>query len=198
MRLWVGSRTVNDALVPETPEYAGSKTGDLASVPPNSQVPAGPIRVAAGVARSEHEGFGMEHLADNARRDARRMPEAQSGDLAEDLMREAVAVLGSVSAVHKDAGAYVFVAPRLGKAVVAKWNGAYYSVVTVRPFRGDAQRLWGNPEWRGAWPSPSVRTRKPHPLQLATKPLIRSLGATGKRSSRRSSILTKIPSNGNP
>ena len=107
MRLWVGSRTVNDALVPETTEYAGSKTGNLASVPAGAKVPVGPIRVAVGQAFGPHRGFGMEHMHDNMQRDARRAPVAETGDAAEDLMRQAVAVLRGATRIHNDGNAYV-------------------------------------------------------------------------------------------
>lgn len=41
------------------------------------------------------------------------------------------------------------VSARSQQAIVAKWTGTRYSVITVRPFAGDAARLWGIPEWRG-------------------------------------------------
>ncbi len=149
LRLWSGTRTVNDALVPETPEYAGNRTGDLASIPAGAKLPAGPIRVPVGVARQQHAGFGLEHLADNARRDASRMPPQQTGDLPEDLMRQTVAVLRGVRQAHEHEGAYVLVDPVAKQAVVARRRGSHYAVVSVRPYRGDPVALWGNPEWRG-------------------------------------------------
>ncbi|HOV59000.1 MAG TPA: hypothetical protein PLN91_14070, partial [Rhodanobacteraceae bacterium] len=118
LRLWSGTRTVNDALVPETPEYAGNRTGDLASIPAGAKLPAGPIRVPVGVARQQHAGFGLEHLADNARRDASRMPPQQTGDLPEDLMRQTVAVLRGVRQAHEHEGKFILVNPVAQQAIV--------------------------------------------------------------------------------
>lgn len=151
LRLWGGARTVNDALVPETPEYAGSRTGDLASIPAGTKLPAGPIRVAVGQAFGPHRGFGAEHLADNARRDAGRMPPQQTGDLAEDLMRQTVAVLRGVRQAHEHEGKFILVNPVAQQAIVMTHRDAqgralsahpaattgYYSVTSVRPYKGD-------------------------------------------------------------
>lgn len=175
MRLWTGARTVNDFLVPETDAYQGNTTGDLAYVPESASVPAGPLRVTVGVAAGTHQGRGLMHMADNAHRDPQRMPRQETHDLAENLMREAVAVMGNVSAVHNDGHAYIFVSQRDKKAIVAQWRDGFYSVISVRPFSRDPVGLWGNPEWRGrltfplrdtaaAPPSKQIiRAVEPHP-----------------------------------
>lgn len=140
-----GYRTVNDSVIPETPEYEGNLTGDLAQVPAGKTVKAGPIRLPVGVAEGAHRGLGIEHMADNTRRDATRMPKKQTGDLAEDLVRQAVEVLRGVKEAHHDGRAFIFPNPLMKQAVVAVWRGDHYSITTVRPYV-DAMRLWGNPE----------------------------------------------------
>ena len=140
-----GYRTVNDSVIPETPEYEGNLTGDLAQVPAGETVKAGPIRLPVGVAEGQHRGRGIEHMADNARRDTARAPTAETGELAEDLARQAVAVLRGVSTVHHDGRGYVFANHQMKQAVVAGWRGDHYSITTVRPFT-NAQNLWGNSE----------------------------------------------------
>ena len=140
-----GYRTVNDSVIPETPEYDGNLTGDLAQVPAGKTVKAGPIRLPVGVAEGAHRGLGIEHMADNTRRDATRMPKKQTGDLAEDLVRQAVEVLRGVKEVHYDGSKFIFPNPLMKQAVVAVWRGDHYSITTVRPYR-NAQNLWGNPE----------------------------------------------------
>ena len=140
-----GYRTVNDSVIPETPEYEGNLTGDLAQVPAGKTVKAGPIRLSVGVAEGQHRGRGIEHMADNARRDTARAPTAETGELAEDLARQAVAVLRGVSTVHHDGRGYVFANHQMKQAVVAGWRGDHYSITTVRPFT-NAQNLWGNSE----------------------------------------------------
>lgn len=148
-RLWSGVRTVNDYLLPETPAYEGNMTGDLAHVPARGGLKAGPVRVAVGIARDLHRGFGLMHLADNARRDGRRAPEAHTGELAEDLIRETVSALGGRVSIHHDGVSHVLVNQADGKAVVMQWRGDHYSVISVRPFKGNPQNLWGRPVWGG-------------------------------------------------
>jgi hypothetical protein len=179
MRLWVGSRTVNDALVPETTEYAGSKTGNLASVPAGAKVPVGPIRVAVGQAFGPHRGFGMEHMHDNMQRDARRAPVAETGDAAEDLMRQAVAVLRGATRIHNDGNAYVFVNLVARQAAIAQWRGDHYSVVSVRPYQGDSVALWGNPEWAGRLTFPTRDAAAAPPSTTDTKANELRQGRTG-------------------
>lgn len=100
-RVWRGARTINDFLVPETPEYADSTSGDLAYVVEGNGIPAIPIRMHVGVAREEHRGFGMMHVADNARRDDRRAPQRDTDDIAEDMLREALRVMsGALDFYH--------------------------------------------------------------------------------------------------
>jgi hypothetical protein len=162
-RLWTGKQTVNDALVPETEEYADSTTGDLAYVPEAKGVNAGPVRVVAGLAFGRHRGFGMEHMADNATHDSHRRPEQQTGDLAEDLLRQAVAVLEGVSQVHKDGDSVVLVNPKQRMAVITEWRNDHYSVISVRPYQGSAESLWGVPDRIGrlTFPTRDAATTPP-------------------------------------
>lgn len=179
MRLWVGSRTVNDAIIPETPEYAGSTTGDLAHIPQGAGVPAGPIRVPVGQAFGPHRGFGVAHMADNAQRDPRRAPKSVTGDLAEDLMRQTVAVLGGVSQVHDDGSAVILVNPSSKMAVVANWRDDHYSVVSVRPYQGDPQNLWGIPNRVGRLTFPTRDAAATSPSTTDAEALKLRQGRTG-------------------
>lgn len=169
MRLWVGARSINDFLVPETQEYDGNTTGDLALVDGASGIPDGPVRVTVGVATGSHKGHGMLHMADNAKRDARRAPAAETQDLAENLMREAVVVLKGVKSIHHDGGAYLMVNPGLNMAVVATFMNGYYSVTSVRPYRGDPVSLWGRPEWNGRLAFPSRESAADSPSEQIIK-----------------------------
>src|SRR5690606_34438618 len=82
-------------------------------------------------------------------RDSSRMPRKETGDLAEDLMRDAIVTMNGVNAVHNDGNTYIFVNPSSRKSIVTKFSNGYYSVVSVRPYNNDPVRLWGNSEWRG-------------------------------------------------
>ena len=157
-----GYRTVNDSVIPETPEYEGNLTGDLARVPKGWRIPAGPIRLLVGDAIGPHRGSGIEHMADNMRRDPRRAPAAKTGDTAENLARQTVDVLRGASTVHHDGRSYVFVNHQMNLAAVASWRGDHYSITTIRPF-DDAVRLWGNPEKVGrlAFPTRDAATASP-------------------------------------
>lgn len=158
-----GYRTTSDSVIPETPEYDGNLTGDLAQVPAGKTIKAGPIRLPVGIAEGAHQGRGIEHMAANAKREAARMPKAQTGDLAEDLARQAVQVLRGVSQVHHDGRSYIFVNPPTKQAVVASWRGDHYSITTVRPYQGNAQSLWGNSERVGrlTFPTRDAATTSP-------------------------------------
>jgi len=177
MRLWIGSRTINDFLIPETEEYEGSTTGDLAYVSGNDKVPKGPLRVTEGRAPESHRGRGIRHMADNATSKPSRMPQRITGDLAEDLMREAVTVMRGVTQVHEDDSAFMFVNNSMRKAIVAQWRGNHYSVISVRPFQGNPKNLWGNSDWNG-------RLTFPIPDNLATSSSEQITGATRPNPSR--------------
>lgn len=149
-RVWLGVRSVNDSLVPETPDYEGNTTGNLAYLPGNDRVEALPIRLPVGVVKGDHAGFGLAHIADNATKDRRRAPAPETGDLAEDIAREVVRVLQHVRSAHADGRRWALYAPSLNKAVIVeareRSGERHYSVVTVVP--GEA-RKWGGSEWSG-------------------------------------------------
>lgn len=179
MRLWIGSRTVNDSIIPETEEYEGNITGDLAFIGGNKNVPSGSLRVAVGIATGPHQGFGITHMADNAGRDSRRMPQRETGNLAEDLMREAISVMSGVSSVHND-GDYIFVNNRLKKAIVTEFNNGVYSVTSVRPFNGNPESLWGKSEWNGRLAFPSRTAMDAAPSTQSSKETEPHLGRHGQ------------------
>ncbi len=158
------ARSVNDFVIPETPEYADNYTGDLAYVPENDKIPVSPLRVEIGKATGAHQGRGLLHMADNARRDESRMPEKVTDDFAENLMRDALVVMKGVNSVHYD-GDYAFVNPSSRMAVIAKYidDGGYYAIRTVRPFIGGNK--WGNSEWNGRLTFPSRETAVASPSE---------------------------------
>lgn len=140
-----GYRTVNDSVIPETPEYEGNLTGDLAQVPAGKTIKAGPIRLPVGMVLGSHRGYGVEHMGDNARKEPHRAPKAETGELAEDLVRQAVEVLRGVREVHHDGRSVIFPNPLMKLVVVADWREDHYDIATVRPY-DNAIRLWGVPE----------------------------------------------------
>ncbi|MDR2689622.1 MAG: hypothetical protein LBB76_07680 [Azoarcus sp.] len=152
-RLWHGQRVPGDYVVPETPEYAGNESGDLATVPnAKGVVEALPIRLAVGEARGEHQGFGLLHINDNARRVADRGVEQVTGDQAENIAREVVELLKQVrSAFSNGRNGVMFFVPTKGKGIIADpitRNGErFYSVTTVTPVRKISD--YGTPEWSG-------------------------------------------------
>jgi orotate phosphoribosyltransferase len=158
-----GYRTVNDFIIPETPEYADNLTGDLAYVPENDDIPVGPLRVEVGIVVGPHRGRGIMHMADNVKGDSNRLASHETGDLAEDLIRNVVAVMKGVRSVHNDGRSYVFVNPGMGKSIVANFRNGYYSVITERPYKSDPVTLWGTPEWSGrlTLPRPDASTASP-------------------------------------
>ena len=110
------------------------------------------------VRKGRHRGYGMMHMADNAQMDARRQPIKQTGDLAEDLMRQTVGALQGKVDIHQEKeGVLVIVNRQKGQAVVLNLQGGYYSVNTVRPVgTSNPTQLWGDPVLRNgrlAFPS---------------------------------------------
>lgn len=157
-----GYRTARDFIVPETPEYEGNMTGDLASVPEaaarRGAIDALPVRLPVGIARGEHTGFGVMHMKDNAAREGRRSPPAETGDLAENFARHVVAVLRSSQQMFSDnPGRAIFRSPAMREAVVTRRMpgpaGEHYSVVTVVP---SERPVWGTPVWVGRLTFPTV------------------------------------------
>ena len=92
-----------------------------------------------------HRGYGVEHMGDNARKEPHRAPKAETGELAEDLVRQAVEVLRGVREVHHDGRSVIFPNPLMKLVVVADWREDHYDIATVRPY-DNAIRLWGVPE----------------------------------------------------
>lgn len=94
-------------------------------------------------------------------------------------MRQTLDVLGNVSSIHQDGSAYVFVSQRTNQAIVAKWTGTHYSVITVRPFTGDAARLWGIPNRVGRLTFPTRDAAATSPSTTDAEALKLRQGRTG-------------------
>lgn len=155
-----GYRTVRDFVVPETPEYEGNMTGDLASVPVEAArggVEAIPVRMPVGIEHGPHIGYGLTHLKGNADRESRRGAPAVTNDQAENLIRNATEVLRSSRQIYTEAGRVVFRSPNMRLAVLAqrkeRGGESYYEITTVVP---SERSVWGNPVWVGRLTFPTV------------------------------------------
>lgn len=132
-----GVRRVGDFIVPETPEFAGNTSGDLAYL--NDK----PIRLAVGEHFQSHRGYGVVKLAGEAdRASARREPPAYTGDRAENFARHVVAVANSADALFEEGGRMILRASRLREALVLDDRGTHWSVISLRPAERD---VWGRP-----------------------------------------------------
>lgn len=142
-----GYKTIRDFVIPETPEYADNKTGDLAYVPENDKIPSAPIRVEIGLVAGAHRGRGLMHIADNVKNDPSRLPNKYTGDRAEDIMRNVLDVMRGANKVYQDGPtSYVFVNPSNKRSLVTSFQNGYYSVITDRPsVSNDAVKS----EWSG-------------------------------------------------
>lgn len=71
--------------MPETPEFEGNMSGDLAYTPRSAEasgIEQLPIRLTVGEAREAHRGFGLLHIEDNAKRDSSRAAPEYTDDRA--------------------------------------------------------------------------------------------------------------------
>ena len=106
-------------------------------------------------------------------------PPAATADLAENLMRQTLAVLDGVRQVHDDGGAVILVNPSSNMAVVANWRNDHYSVVSVRPYQGDPQNLWGVPNRVGRLTFPTRDAAATSPSTTDAEALKLRQGRTG-------------------
>lgn len=140
-RIVRGQPSINDPITPETPEFVGNMTGDLAVMPAVGGIRSKPIRLAVGAAYGPHKGFGLEHLRDNADR-YRRTPPNVTPDAAENFARYALSLIRSGLEIYQDAnGDVVLRDGRLKQAVVLEDRGSHYSIKTIRP--AEQSMTWG-------------------------------------------------------
>lgn len=147
----------HDYIVPETPEFADNMSGDLSYTPQSAEangLEQLPIRLTVGVAREAHRGFGIMHMADNAKRDISRRPPQVTDDDAENFARQVAAVARTFQSVHHEHGnRYILISPKATDALVVEritdaFTGEdFYSAVTLVPVKN--RHKWGKPVWAG-------------------------------------------------
>jgi hypothetical protein len=123
-------KTRNDFVLPELPEYANSRTGDLAYL---NDIP---IRMEVGTARGAHQGFGLTHIAEeSAQLQSRSVPKT-TDDRAENILREVLAVLKGSTTIYKEDALLRVVGRKQNvilKPVMHRGEVDYYRIVTLRP-----------------------------------------------------------------
>ncbi|MFA7606822.1 MAG: LPD23 domain-containing protein, partial [Rhodocyclaceae bacterium] len=146
-----GVRRVGDFIVPETPEFAGNTSGDLAYL--NDK----PIRLTVGIHRGSHRGFGIVKLAGESDISKRREPPSYTNDRGENFARHVVAVANSANEVYEETGKTIIWAPRMREALVLEDMGDHWSIVSLRPA---PKSVWGRPvqTGRGGFQSLSQRS----------------------------------------
>lgn len=149
-------RSDNDFIIPDTPEFKDNTSGDLSRIPPNkSGIEELPIRLHVGRAVGEHRGYGIMHLADNAKLDKRREPPAKTDDRAENYAQHVAHLARSFTAIYRDGRRLVLQTPRSREALVVEERTGrddepYYSVVSMVP--SDVTRKMGRSVWTGRNP----------------------------------------------
>jgi hypothetical protein len=157
-----------DYIVPETPEFEGNMSGDLAWSPQSAEsigMEQLPIRIQAGKAKGVGKGFGIEHLADNARRfPSRRVPRYTADD-AENFVRHAAALAKDYDKIYQEEdGKYIFWsdAMKLGLVTVRTRDSVtgeyFYRAITIHP---EVRGTWGEPVWPGRGLLPGSESRQP-------------------------------------
>jgi len=131
-----GFRTKNDFIIPETPEFAGNETGDLA------YLDGKPIRLTTGAHYGSHRGFGIVKLAGEADASKRREPPSYTEDRAENFARHVVAVANSADAQFAEDGKTIIRSSRMKEALVLEDMGDYFSITSLRPAE---KVVWGVP-----------------------------------------------------
>jgi hypothetical protein len=160
-RLFRGMRrTANDFILPDTPEYEGNRTGDLAVITKEAaashpRIEPLPIRLAVGTVKGVHQGFGLLHMKAEADADPgpRRSPRKLTADAAENFAREVADIARNGNRLYYDeprdrvvlqspAGYGIVLEPRRSRE--GEGDGTrYYSVLTM--FKPKDPRLWGSP-----------------------------------------------------
>jgi len=151
-------KSVEDFIVPETPQFEGNMNGVIAMTP-REAVSKGveqlPIKLRVGVATAEHKGFGITHIHDNAIREKdRRTVPGYTSEVAENYARHVSSIAKGFDQIFRDKGHLIFRSSRLQQALVVskqadKQNGGQvYSVVSIIP-APNTNRWGGVPVWSG-------------------------------------------------
>ena len=147
-RIFRDRRTPTNFIVPETPEFAENKTGDLSRFPDTAAkrgIKPLPIRLPVGLARGDHRGFGVEHMAQNGEAYPSREPPQYTDDRAENYARHSAAIARSGNEGYIEGDKVILRSSRMGEALVLKERedstGHYYSIVTTVPAE---KSRWGD------------------------------------------------------
>jgi diguanylate cyclase (GGDEF)-like protein len=156
--------TVSDYIIPETPEFEGNLSGDLAYTPQSAEakgIRQLPIRLTVGVSREAHRGFGINKLKAEADRNLGREPPNATDDRAENFARQVANVARDFDQIYTEGGKVILRSSRMKQALVVEArsdNGEwFYSVVSLRPAENV---VWGLPDWTGRSQGQSDRLRK--------------------------------------
>ncbi|HEX5464451.1 MAG TPA: diguanylate cyclase [Burkholderiales bacterium] len=151
-------RTPTNFVVPETPEFEGNMSGDLSRFPDTAKkrgIKPLPIRLPVGVARGDHRGFGVEHMAENGDAYPAREPPQYTDNRAENYARHVAAIARSGTEGYVEGNRIIMRSPRMREALVLQERddstGHYYSVVTTVPAE---ESRWGYPAWTGRSQAP--------------------------------------------
>jgi GGDEF domain-containing protein len=151
-------KSVEDFIVPETPQFEGNMNGVIAMTP-REAVSKGveqlPIKLRVGVATAEHRGFGITHIHDNAIREKdRRTVPGYTSEVAENYARHVSSIAKGFDQIFRDKGHLIFRSSRLQQALVVSKQadrqngGQVYSVVSIIP-APNTNRWGGVPVWSG-------------------------------------------------
>lgn len=175
-RLFRGVRAVGDFVVPETPDYAGNMSGDLARITEKAaashpRIEALPIRLPVGATRGGHKGFGLEHMRVEAEAERKRAPRAHTQDLAENFARDVADVARTGNKLYYDErNDRVILQNKAGYGLVMESRPReapeYYGVVTM--FKPTKPDFWGRPAWVGRADLPT--TEAPHSVAPEPSP----------------------------
>jgi len=140
-----GVHTINDFVIPETPEFSGNMTGDLAYI--DGKPIRLPVGVYRGYAHGMNRGYGLNKLAGTADRDTSREPPSYTSDRAENFLRHVVAIANSTNEMYEDSGSraketFVIRSSRMREALVIEDRGDHFVIESVR--HAD-KNVWGNP-----------------------------------------------------
>jgi len=140
-----GVHTINDFVIPETPEFSGNMTGDLAYI--DGKPIRLPVGVYRGYAHGMNRGYGLNKLAGTADRDTSREPPSYTSDRAENFLRHVVAIANSTNEMYEDSGSraketFVIRSSRMREALVIEDRGDHFVIESVRPAD---KNVWGNP-----------------------------------------------------
>jgi hypothetical protein len=160
LRIHDGERkTPQDFVVPESEEYAGDETGDLAYMPMATGLEPLPIRLNVGDVRKR---FGIEKIATRMDQNPAREAPVLTADRAENIVREVARIARSFNEVYKEGDQYILRDSKTERAIVVELKQRrgedYYAVNSLRPAENI---VWGKPVWVGRGELRPIRLRQP-------------------------------------